>query len=209
MDFDRKADEADVTIREGKIKYIGLSEISSNTLRRAHAIHPVTAVQVEYSPWNLEIEGPAGTDLMKTCEELGVAIVAYSPLGRGILTGRYRSLDDFDASDMRRWYRRFLPENFGKNIELVDRFNDLARKKGCTPSQLVLAWLGRQSDGGRVFVIPGTKSIKYVDENVEAALVELSAEEQAELRALASDSQPEGDREVMFGQYVESVPLDG
>jgi aryl-alcohol dehydrogenase-like predicted oxidoreductase len=145
---------------------------------------------------------------MKTCEELGVAIIAYSPLGRGMLTGRYRSLDDFDQSDMRRLYNRFQPENFAKNIELVDRFKGLAEKKGCTPSQLVLAWLSKQSDGSRVFVIPGTKSVKYLEENVQAAHVELTSEEEAELRALASASVPGGDRQLFFGQYVESVPLE-
>ncbi|KAG5818665.1 hypothetical protein H9Q74_001107 [Fusarium xylarioides] len=126
-------------VDEGKVKYLGLSEISSNTLRRAHAIHPISAVQVEYNPWTLDIEGPSGTNLLKACEELDVAVFAYSPLGRGILTGRFRSVDDFEETDTRRNLTRFQGDNFKKNLKIVDQFNELAKNKGFTSSQLVLA----------------------------------------------------------------------
>ncbi|KAG4217076.1 hypothetical protein PC116_g34443, partial [Phytophthora cactorum] len=149
--------------KEGKIKYLGLSECSSATLRRAHAVHPITAVEVEYNPWSLEIESEDGTNLLATCRELGVAIVAYSPLGRGFLTGRYKSRDDFEPNDYRKNFPRFSPENFPKNLELVKKFEAFAEKKGRTPSQLVLAWIMAQ--GEDIFPIPGTRNIKYLEQN--------------------------------------------
>lgn len=144
-------------VNEGKVKYIGLSEISSDTLRRAHKVHPsispflpeidllVTAVQVEYSPWALDIENPQ-IALLKTCRELGVAIVAYSPLGRGFLTGQIKSRDDFAEDDFRKISPRFSEENFHKNLELVHSLKKIAEKKGCTAGQLSLAWLLAQGD---------------------------------------------------------------
>jgi aryl-alcohol dehydrogenase-like predicted oxidoreductase len=143
-------------VKEGKVKYIGLSEISSDTLRRAHKVHPstshflpeidiVTAVQVEYSPWALDIENPQ-IALLKTCRELGVAIVAYSPLGRGFLTGQIKSRDDFADDDFRKISPRFSEENFHKNLELVHSLKKIAEKKGCTAGQLSLAWLLAQGD---------------------------------------------------------------
>ncbi|KAJ3527971.1 hypothetical protein NM208_g10441 [Fusarium decemcellulare] len=193
-------------VEEGKVKYLGLSEISSTTLRRAHAVHPISAVQVEYNPWTLDIEGPSGTHLLKTCDELDVAVFAYSPLGRGILTGRFRSIDDFEEGDARRGYARFQGENFKKNLVLVDKFQELAKRKGCTSSQLVLAWLLEQNP--RVFVIPGTKKIKYLEDNVGAARVTLSKEEERELRKLVSDAGIEGGRDPSYGNYVDTVALD-
>ncbi|KAB5578045.1 NADP-dependent oxidoreductase domain-containing protein [Coniochaeta sp. 2T2.1] len=190
----------------GKVKYLGLSEVSSSTLRRAHAISPISAVQVEYNPWSTEIEGRSGTNLLETCRELGVAVFAYSPLGRGMLTGRFRSIDDLEPGDARRRYERFQPENFAKNIELVDKFNDMARRKGCTSGQLALAWLCAQDE--LIFVIPGTKSQRYLDENVGAAAVTLSEEEERELRKTVEDAGVYGGRSAIFGSYIDTMPLE-
>lgn len=133
---------------QGKIDYLGLSEVSAKTLRRACKVHRISAVQMEYSPFALEVEG----DFLKTCRELGVAVVCYSPLGRAMMGGKYRSLDDFDATDARRSLPRFLPENFNKNLVLVDKFKEVADRKGCTVGQLTLSWLMHQGDD--IFLIP-------------------------------------------------------
>ncbi|EMR69480.1 putative aldo-keto reductase yakc protein [Eutypa lata UCREL1] len=194
-------------VRDGKIKYLGLSEVSSSTLRRAHAIHPIHAVQVEYNPWTLDIEGPSGTYLLDTCKELGVSVFAYSPLGRGIMTGRFRSAADFEADDSRKLLARFQGENFQKNLELVDKFSEVAKRKGCSPSQLVLAWLVAQSNN--VFVIPGTKKIPYLEQNFSASEVVISKDEEKELRKLVSEAGVSGDRSAMFGNYVDTAPLGG
>jgi aryl-alcohol dehydrogenase-like predicted oxidoreductase len=191
--------------REGKVKAVGISEGSSETLRRAHAITPIAAVQVEYNPWDLAIEGSSGTNLKQTCDELGVAIFAYAPLGRGIITGRYRSRDDFEPGDSRLALERYQEDNFAKNLILVDKYREMAEKKGCAPSQLVLAWLTAQ--GENVFVIPGTKSIKYLEENVGAAKVTLSNEDEQELRKMVAEADVKGDRSAMFGAFVDTVPL--
>ena len=127
------------------MRHIGVSEVSAATLRRAHAVHPISALQIEYSPWTLDIESDS-TDVLRTARELGVAIVAYSPLGRGFLTGKYKSPDDFEEGDFRKSNPRFSRENFAKNLELVDRIKALAEKKGCTPGQLTLAWLLEQGE---------------------------------------------------------------
>jgi aryl-alcohol dehydrogenase-like predicted oxidoreductase len=166
--------------REGKIKYIGLSECSSDTLRRGYAIHPISAVQVEYNPWTLDIESETGTNLLRTCRELGVAVVTYSPLGRGFLTGRYKSLDDFEEKDTRRQLPRFSPENFSKNLDLVNIFEKLAAQKGCTPAQVALAWIMAQ--GPDFFPIPGTKRIRYLEQNLGAVDVKISPEENKHIR---------------------------
>ena len=137
---------------EGKIKCLGLCEVSSKSLRRAHAVHPISAVQVEYSPFTIDIESPE-IGLLQTCRELGVAIVAYSPLSRGILTGQYRSPNDFPEADVRRYFPRFSEENFPKNWLLVEELKRLANTKGVTPAQLALAWLMAQGDD--IFPIPG------------------------------------------------------
>lgn len=177
---------------EGKIKYIGISECSSRTLRRAYAVHPVHAVQVEYNPWTLDIEGAPGTHLLQTARELGVATVAYSPLGRGMLTGQYKSLDSLDKDDFRRMIPRYQGDNFVKNLTLVDEFQKIAAEKECTPGQLTLAWLLAQGDD--IIPIPGTKKIKYLEENTAAVHIELSAEDLKKLRDLVDAADVKGDR---------------
>ena len=162
-------------VKEGKIKAIGFSEISSASLRRAHAIHPVTAVQSEYSLWTRDPED----GVLETCAELGVAFVAYSPLGRGFLTGQLKSENDFEAGDYRRFSPRFQGENFQKNLDLVGALERLAQEKQCTPSQLALAWVMAQGD--HIFPIPGTKRIKYLDENAGALNVSLSKKDLEEI----------------------------
>jgi len=165
---------------EGKIRYLGLSECSATTLRRAHAVHPIAAVQMEYSPFALEIESDQ-TELLKTARELGVKIVAYSPLGRGFLTNTIKSRDDFDSKDTRASHPRFSEEHFGENLKLVETLSQIAAKKGVTTGQLVLAWVLAQ---GEDFIpIPGTKRVKYLEENAKAVELELSSEEVKEIRA--------------------------
>ncbi|KAK8123158.1 hypothetical protein PG984_011828 [Apiospora sp. TS-2023a] len=193
-------------VENGKVKYIGLSEISSTTLRRAHAIHPISAVQVEYNPWTLDIEGESGTNLLATAKELGVSVFAYSPLGRGLLTGRYRSVEDFDPDDFRRTVERYQGDNFQKNLALADQFAEVARRKGCSSSQLVLAWLTAQSDN--VFVIPGTKKIKYLEDNFGASKVFITGEEEKELRKLVEEAGVSGGRSSAFGSFVDTASLE-
>jgi aryl-alcohol dehydrogenase-like predicted oxidoreductase len=165
-------------VKEGKIRGIGYSEISSSTLRRAHAVHPVTAVQTEYSLWTRDPED----GILDTCAELGIAFVAYSPLGRGFLTGQIKKESDFAADDYRRFSPRFQGENFQKNIDLVTALEKLAHKKGCTASQLALAWVMAQGD--TIFPIPGTKHIKYLDENVGALTVSFTKDELQEINTI-------------------------
>jgi aryl-alcohol dehydrogenase-like predicted oxidoreductase len=131
---------------EGKIRYLGLSECSERSLRRAHAVHPITAIQMEYSPFALQIES-SQTNILKTARELGVKIVAYSPLGRGFLTGSITSRDQLDEKDNRRFMPRFSEENFGDNLKLAQLIGSIAKEKGCTPGQLSIAWLLAQGDG--------------------------------------------------------------
>ncbi|KAM0227468.1 hypothetical protein ACHAPO_011530 [Fusarium lateritium] len=177
---------------EGKIKYIGISECSSSTLRRAYAVYPVHAVQVEYNPWTLDIEGAPGTHLLQTARELGVATVAYSPLGRGMLTGQYKSVDSFDKDDFRRMVPRYQGDNFVRNLTLVDEFQKIAAEKGCTAGQLTLAWLLAQGDD--IIPIPGTKKIQYLEENTAAVHIKLSAADLKKLRDLVDTADVEGDR---------------
>lgn len=166
-------------VAQGKIKGIGLSEVNSDTLRRAHAVHPITALQSEYSLWSREPED--GT--LQTCKELGIAFVPYSPLGRGFLTGQYKKFEDFEENDYRRNSPRFQGENFNKNLELVSKIEALAKEKGCTPSQLALAWVMAQGDF--IFPIPGTKHIKYLEENVGATEIHLSEKDLQEINEIA------------------------
>lgn len=191
--------------REGKIKYLGLSEVSSISLRRAHAVHPISAVQIEYSPFATDIEFP-DIGLLKTCRELGVTVVAYSPLGRGMLTGAYKSPADFEEGDFRTFAPRFSAENFPKNLQLVDHINEIAKKKGCTAGQLTLAWLLAQ--GPDIIPIPGTKKIKYLEENVAALNVKLAPSENAEIRKAVEDAQVHGERypEEMNGALFADSP---
>ena len=194
-------------VHSGKVRYLGLSECSSTTLRRATTIHPIHAVQIEYSPFTLDIESAAGTNLLATCRELGVATVAYSPLGRGMLTGQYKSADDFEPGDWRRQMPRFSAENFPKNLELVDKLGVIAKRKGCTVGQLTLAWLMEQ--GEDVIPIPGTKKVKYLEENLGALKVELEKEDVKEIREAVEGCVTSGDRypgvmaKVCFGDTPE------
>jgi aryl-alcohol dehydrogenase-like predicted oxidoreductase len=166
-------------LREGKIRAIGLSEVSPETLKKAHATHPITAVQSEYSLWTRDPED----GMLDTCKELGVGFVAYSPLGRGFLTGQIKKFEDLAPTDYRRFSPRFMGENFQKNLDLVSRIEEMAREKNCTASQLVLAWVLAQGD--YIFPIPGTKHIKYLEENVGALKVRLTAKDLAGLEAIA------------------------
>ena len=162
-------------VKEGKIRHIGLSEASAQTLRRAYGVHPITALQTEYSLWTRDPED----EILPTCRELGIGFVAYSPLGRGFLTGRFQKPSDLPEDDYRRFSPRFQGENFQKNLDLVRRVEELAAQKGCTPSQLALAWVLKQ--GKDVVPIPGTKRRKYLEENVRALEVEFSSEDLARI----------------------------
>jgi aryl-alcohol dehydrogenase-like predicted oxidoreductase len=166
-------------VTAGKVRHLGLSEASPETIRRAAAVHPIAALQTEYSLWTRDPED----GLLQTCRDLGIAFVAYSPLGRGFLTGRFRSPDDLAADDWRRTNPRFQGENFRKNLDLVARVEELARKKGCTPAQLALAWLLAQ--GPDIVPIPGSTRAERVEENAGAAAVHLTASELAQLDAIA------------------------
>jgi len=166
-------------VAEGKVRHLGLSEAGPATLRRAAAVHPIAAVQTEYSLWSRDPED----EVLDACRELGIGFVAYSPLGRGFLTGRIRRFEDLDADDYRRHSPRFQGENFARNLALVERIEALATEKGCTPSQLALAWvLARGSD---IVPIPGTRRRPHLEENVAALEVSLSAEELAEIDRIA------------------------
>ena len=166
-------------IEQGKIRAIGLSEVSAATLRKAHAIHPITALQTEYSLWSRDPED----EILQTCKELGIAFVAYSPLGRGFLTGQIKKFEDLAADDYRRFSPRFQGENFEKNLQLVSKIEQLAKQKNCTTSQLALAWVMAQGD--HIFPIPGTKHIKYLEENAGSLKVILSADELKEIDSIA------------------------
>lgn len=165
-------------VQAGKVRYLGLSEVSVGTLERACTVHPITAVQSEYSLWSREPE----TDVLATCRRLGVGFVAYSPLGRGFLTGAIQKPEDFDEDDYRRFSPRFQGENFTKNLALVEKIRQLAERKGCHPSQLALAWVLAQ--GEDIVPIPGTKRRRYLEENVAAADVAFTAEELVEIDAV-------------------------
>ncbi|KAI8145550.1 aldo/keto reductase [Fennellomyces sp. T-0311] len=176
-------------VKEGKVRYLGLSECSADTLRRAYKVHPIQAVQMEYSPWVLDIED---NGLLNAARELGVAVVAYSPLGRGFLSGSITSLDDLAADDLRHMLPRYSPENFAKNLELVQGIKALATKKGVTVTQFVLSWV--LSQGQDFIAIPGTKRIKYLEDNVKGGELKLSQEEVAEMRKLVEEARPQGER---------------
>jgi aryl-alcohol dehydrogenase-like predicted oxidoreductase len=167
-------------VREGKVRYLGLSEVSSDTLRRAHAVHPISAVQSEYSLWSRDVE----QTLFPALTELNVGFVPYSPLGRGFLTGQIRSLEDFAPDDFRRGLPRFQPEHFQKNLELVDAVQALAASKGCTSGQLALAWVLAQ--GANFAPIPGTKRVSYLEENAGAVNVALTPADIETLNALSA-----------------------
>jgi aryl-alcohol dehydrogenase-like predicted oxidoreductase len=166
-------------VQEGKVKHLGLSEPSIATLRRAHKVHPISAVQSEYSLWSRDPED----ELLPTLQELGIALVAYSPLGRGFIAGRFRSIDDLAPDDWRRGNPRFQGENFAKNLALVDHVKTLAEERDCTPAQLALAWLLNRHDN--VIPIPGTSSKQRLEENVAALDIELDDEDLEKIEEIA------------------------
>jgi len=175
-------------VRAGKVRYLGLSEAGSATIRRAHKVHPISALQTEYSLWSRDPED----EIIPTCRELGIGFVPYSPLGRGFLTGRFRTIDDLPPDDWRRNNPRFQGENFQKNLDLVTRIGDLARSNGCTPSQLALAWVMAQ--GSDMVPIPGTKRVRYLEENAAAADIKLTRPDLAAIDAAAPAGAAAGER---------------
>ncbi len=186
-------------IKQGKVRHIGLSEASAETLRRAYKVHPITALQTEYSLWSRDVEA----EILPTCRELGIGFVAYSPLSRGFLSGEIKSIDDFAADDYRRVSPRFQGENFQKNLDLVEKIKQIAQEKNCTPSQLALAWVMAQ--GADIFPIPGTKRVKYLEENAAAAEVQLSADDLASIEKISPRGVVSGDR---YGEMaMKSVDL--
>ncbi|CCL99237.1 uncharacterized protein FIBRA_01252 [Fibroporia radiculosa] len=179
-------------VKAGKVKYLGLSECSADTLRRANAVHPITAIQVEYSPFTLDIEDEK-IALLKTARELGVTIVAYSPLGRGLLTGQYKSPDDFEEGDFRRGVPRYSRDNFPNILKLVDGLKQIGARHNATAGQVALAWLLAQ--GPDVIPIPGTTNVARLKENLGAAKVTLTPEELEEVRKIANSADhAKGDR---------------
>ncbi len=165
-------------VEEGKVRFLGLSEASPDTLRTACQIHPISALQTEYSLWSRDPED----ELLSTCEELGIGFVAYSPLGRGFLSGRYRSIDDLEEGDWRRMNPRFEGENFQKNLDVVEKVREIAQRRGFTPSQMALAWLLSRRN---VTPIPGTTRMERLEENLAAASISLTAEELAAIDEVA------------------------
>jgi len=173
-------------VEEGKVRFIGLSEAGADTIRRANEVHPIAAVQSEYSLWSRDIEN----EVIPALRALGIALVAYSPLGRGFLSGRIKSIDDLEPDDFRRFSPRFQGENLDRNLALVDRIAEIAAQKGVTPSQLALAWvLNRGED---IVPIPGTKRRRYLEENVAATEIELTDDETAEIASALPE--PSGGR---------------
>jgi aryl-alcohol dehydrogenase-like predicted oxidoreductase len=183
-------------VQEGKVRYLGLSEAAPQTIRRAHAVHPVSALQTEYSLWSREPEEA----ILPTVRELGIGFVAYSPLGRGFLSGRFRAPEDLPEDDFRRHHPRFQGENFQRNLALVGRVEEIAREREVTAGQLALAWvLGRGED---IVPIPGTKRRSYLEENVAAAAIELSAEDLTRIDEAAPLGVTAGER------YANMSPID-
>jgi aryl-alcohol dehydrogenase-like predicted oxidoreductase len=172
----------------GKVRYLGLSEASAQTIRRAQQVHPISALQSEYSLWSRDLEA----EILPTLRELGIGLVAYSPLGRGFLTGRFKSPDDFPEDDFRRYTPRFQGENFERNLRLVERVKEIAAEKDCTPGQLALAWVMRQ--GEDVVPIPGTKRRAYLEENVAANEIVLSDDENRRIDEAAPVGVAAGER---------------
>ncbi|XP_030970197.1 probable aldo-keto reductase 3 [Quercus lobata] len=181
-------------VEEGKIKYIGLSEASSSTIRRAHAVHPITAVQLEWSLWTRDVE----EEIVPTCRELGIGIVAYSPLGRGFFSSGAKIVENFTNNDFRKTLPRFLPENLEHNKTIFENVNKMAARKGCTSSQLALAWVHHQ--GKDVCPIPGTTKMENFNQNIGALSLKLTPEEMAELESYASKDAVKGER------YFSNIP---
>src|SRR3954470_2339693 len=175
-------------VRQGKVRYLGLSEAAPATVRRANAEFPISALQTEYSLWTRDPED----EILPVCRELGIGFVAYSPLGRGFLTGRFRTFEDLPEDDYRRNSPRFQGDNFQKNLDLVQRVGEIASRKRCTPAQLALAWLLAQGDD--VIPIPGTKHRRYLEENIAALNVELTSADLEEIEEVAPKGVAAGDR---------------
>jgi len=175
-------------VQEGKVRHIGLSEASAKTLRRAVKVHPITALQTEYSLWSREPE----EEILATCRELGIGFVAYSPLGRGFLTGQFTRFEDFPEDDYRRFSPRFQGENFQRNLDLVRRVEEIAKEKGCKSAQLALAWMLAQDKN--IVPIPGTKRRKYLEENAAALEVKLTAEDLRRIDEIFPNGVAAGDR---------------
>ncbi|WP_039937864.1 aldo/keto reductase [Streptomyces himastatinicus] len=175
-------------VRAGKVRHLGLSEASAETIRRAHAVHPIAALQSEWSLWTRDLEA----ETAPVCRELGIGLVPFSPLGRGFLTGRYTSVENLPETDMRRTQPRFADGNLEQNLAIVDKLNELAEQKGVTAGQLALAWV--QHRGDDVVPIPGTRREKYLEENLAAVAIELSAEDLAAIDAAAPAEQVAGTR---------------
>lgn len=175
-------------VEAGKVRFLGLSEAGPSTIEKAHKVHPISSLETEYSLWSRDIEG----SILDTCRRLGIAIMAYSPLGRGFLTGTIRSVDALGEKDGRRNQPRFKPENIGQNVSLLDKMQKIADSLGLTTAQLSLAWLHAQ--GPDIFPIPGTKQVKYLEQNVAAAEVRLTAEQSASLSAMFPKDSAAGTR---------------
>jgi aryl-alcohol dehydrogenase-like predicted oxidoreductase len=175
-------------VRAGKVRYLGMSEAAPQTIRRAHAVHPITALQTEYSLWSRDPED----EILPTVRELGIGFVAYSPVGRGFLSGRFKTLDDLEPTDYRRNSPRFQGENFARNLALVGRIEAIAKDKGVTPAQLALAWV--LARGNDIVPIPGTTSIAHLEENIAAAEIVLTPEELARVDEVAPQGSASGDR---------------
>lgn len=192
VDFETPTEDTVGAMKElveaGKVRYLGLSEAGPRTIERAHAVHPIAALQTEYSLWTRDPE----ETVLETCRKLGAGFVAYSPLGRGFLSGRFRSPEDFEPDDWRRNNPRFQGENFQKNLRLVQAVETLAKEKQCTPAQLALAWV--MAEGEDIVPIPGTKRVQYLEENAGAVGVELSGSDLERLNAAAPRGAAAGDR---------------
>src|SRR5437660_1043797 len=175
-------------VKAGKVRFLGLSEAAPQTIRRAHAVHPITALQTEYSLWSRDPED----EILPTVRELGIGFVAYSPIGRGFLSGRFKTTDDLEPTDYRRQSPRFQGENFERNLDLVRRIEEIARSKGVTPAQLAIAWV--LSQGNDIVPIPGSKSIGHLEENIAAVEIELTADDLAQIDEVAPKGVAVGDR---------------
>nr|WP_246202559.1 aldo/keto reductase [Virgibacillus doumboii] len=178
----------DDLVKQGKVRYIGLSEAPADIIRRAHAVHPITAVETEYSLWSRDVED----EVLPLLKELGIGLVPYSPLGRGFLTGQVKKLDDLSKDYPQEMYSRFQGENFTKNVELASRIEKMAMQKGCTTAQLALAWLLAQGD--QIVPIPGTKRLERVKENLEATQISLTNEDLAEIERISPKGAASGSR---------------
>jgi len=183
-------------VKEGKVRFIGLSEAAPATLERAAKVHPITTLQTEFSLWTREPED----ELLATCAKLGTTFVAYSPLGRGFFTGKIRTIDDLEPTDMRRFLPRFTGDNFAKNLQIVDKVNELAKRHGCSSAQLALAWV--LSRIPQIVPIPGTTNIGRLEENIGAIQIELSPQELAEIDAISPKGVAAGDRYPEFAMAL-------